>query len=326
MENEELVLNFMEFTNLPIEDAQRFLRAAGGNLELAIQNFYENNTPVELPPSSQESLVAPETAQVSEDPPSDQHQPEIDEYDEVRPALPREYSQLIEEESVRSRQLNRVKRQFNSNFRNFRQEMEIQENLANGIETKKKCLEDIYRNPIDITYNLDLQSAKLVGQKQGKWIALLLNDENFPSLSFNREIFNTDENQRVKFLIKRNFIFLRKNSDSEEGLRILQNYNLHTHSIPIFMIIDSLTGELRKNFGTVKDITVKTVVKELKKYSSSADKQLRYVSLIFMTYSQLNSTSFLSYFRPPKCQTNPTMVAHLEPPSSLPAHRPPPTR
>lgn len=271
------MLNFMEFTNLPIEEAERFLRAADNNLELAIQNFYENNTPViDVPPPTQDPPL------LSQVPPEPQEQPLIqDEYEEeVRPALPREYSQLVEEESQRNIQLNRVKRQFNSNFRNFRQEMEIQENLANGIETKKKCLEDIYRNPIDITYNIDLQSAKYVGQKQGKWIALLLNDENFPSLSFNREIFNSDDNPRVKSLIKRNFIFLRKNSNSDEGISILHNYNLHSHPIPIFLIIDSLTGELKKNFGVLQDLKLKTVMKELKRYSCSADKQLRYVSLI----------------------------------------------
>lgn len=282
MENQELVLNFMEFTNLPIEEAQRFLRAAENNLELAIQNFYENNIPADLssPPATQgsSSLASSQNSTQEESQEQSSFQEDYEEEEEIRPALPREYSQLVEDESQRNIQLNRVKRQFNSNFRNFRQEMEIQENLANGIETKKKCLEDIYRNPIDITFNIDFQSAKYVGQKQGKWIALLLNDESFPSLSFNREIFNRDENQRVKSLIKKNFIFLRKNSNSDEGMSILQNYNLHSHSIPIFLIIDSMTGELRKNFGVVTDLKLKTVIKELKKYSCSADKQLSYVS------------------------------------------------
>lgn len=267
MENEELILSFMELTNLPIEEAQRYVSEAGNSLELAIQNFYDSA------PSNLSQEVVPPTSQPTQETES---YPEHQE-DDVRPADRREYSQLVEEESVRSIQLNRVKRQFNTNFRDLKKEMEIQENLANGVVSKKKCLEDIYRNPIDITYNLDLQSAKLVGQKQAKWIALLLNDENFPSLAFNRDIFNTDTNQRVKNLIKKNFVFLRKNVDGNEGLRIVQNYNLVNHPIPIFLIIDSLTGELKKNLGTSSELTLRTFVRELKKYSSTEDKQLRYV-------------------------------------------------
>lgn len=260
MENEEVVLNFMELTNVPIEDAQRYLSAAGNILEVAIQNYYD---------AQQENF-----SQVAEEPPAAND----DEADDVRPILPREYSQLIEEENARSVHLNRVKRQFSSSFRDLKKETEIQENLASGIIPKRKCLEDIYRNPIDITCNVDLHTAKLLGQKQGKWVALLINDENFKSLSFNRDIFN-NETDKVKQLIKKNFIFLRKNSISDESVRILHNYNLVQEAIPVFLIIDSLTGELKKNFGDTKDLTLKSVVRELKKFTSTDDKQLKYVSL-----------------------------------------------
>lgn len=258
MDVEQLVLSFMELTNLPMNDSRRYLTAAGNILEVAIQNYYDSQQ-------------------------GDQHQPEqsssaqYEDEDELRAPLPREFSQLVEDESVRSVQLNRVKRQFASSFRDLKRETEIQEDLARGIAPKRKCLEDIYRNPIDITYNLDLYSAKLFGQKHGKWIALLINDENFPSLSFNRDIFNSDTRQKVKQLIKKNFVLLRKNSNCEESLKILQNYKLTEHPIPVFLIIDSLTGELRKNFGDTKDLKLKSVVRELKKYTSTGDHDLKYV-------------------------------------------------
>lgn len=265
MENEEAIITFMSITDLPIEEAKRYLSAAGNILEVAIQNYYDSQQS-DFPQEARQEAPAPILV------PDD---------DDVRPADRREYSQLVEEESVRSVQLNRVKRQFASSFRDLRREMEIQENLASGIAPKRKCLEDIYRNPIDITFNLDLHSAKVVGQKQGKWIALLINDESFQSLSFNRDIFNNDATDRVKQIIKKNFVFLRKNSNCEESLKILHNYNLMHSSIPVFLIIDSLTGELKKNFGDSKDLTVKKVVKELKKYTS-LDNQLLYVSLVIM--------------------------------------------
>jgi len=123
-----------------------------------------------------------------------------------------------------------------------------------------------------------LYTAKHFGHTQGKWIALLINDEGFPSLSFHRDIFNSDSRQKVKQLIKKNFILLRKNSSCEESIRILQNYKLVEHPIPVFMIIDSLTGELKKNFGDTRNLTLKSVIRELKKYSSTADKELKYTS------------------------------------------------
>lgn len=263
MDNDHTVLSFMELTNLPLDQAKRFLTAADNILEVAIQNYYDSQQGGE-----------PAAEQIEE------NQPEYDEEDNVRAPLPREFSQLVEEESVRSAQLNRVKRQFASSFRDLKKETEIQEDLARGIAPKKKCLEDIYRNPIDITCNLDLYSAKLFGQKQGKWIALLINDENFPSLCFNRDIFNSDSKQKAKILIKKNFIFLRKSSSCEESVRILQNYKIGEQAIPVFLIIDSLTGELKKNFGDTKDLTLKNVVRELKKYTSTEDKELKYVSLL----------------------------------------------
>lgn len=227
MENEQAILSFMELTNVgSVEEAKQYLESSGNILEVAIQNFYDSNQstfPAQEPVNPVQFVD--ETVE-----------------DEVRPALPREYSQLVEDESIRSVQLNRVKRQFASSFRDLKREMEIQENLASGIAPKRKCLEDIYRNPIDITVNLDLHSARVVGQRQGKWIALLINDESFQSLSFNRDIFNNDTTDKVKQLIKKNFLFLRKNSSGEESLKILHNYNLSHQAIPIFLIIDSLTG------------------------------------------------------------------------------------
>lgn len=128
--------------------------------------------------------------------------------------------------------------------------------------------------------HLDLQSAKKLAEKQGKWIAIVINDENFPSLALNRDIFN-EPKQSVKKLMKKNFIFLRMRFDDREGAQILQNYKLLEHSIPILMIIDSITGELRKNFGDTKDLKLTNVVKELKKYTIE-DNQMKYVCNLFV--------------------------------------------
>lgn len=244
---------------VPIEDAKRRLHEAGYNFELAIQQYYDSQQDTEeIPPNiiNEENIVVPV------------------EEDEVRPVIPRAYDVMIED-NRRVSQLCRVGTQFISNFRDLKREMEIQEEIARGQIPKKKCLEDIFRNPVDITSNFDFNYAKMFGNQTGKWLAVLINNESFESLSFNRDIFN-EPSLKVKKILKQNFVFLRKNSNDEEGLTIMRLYNLFDHSIPIFMIIESLTGELKKNFGNCNELNVKSVIKELKKYTSK-DKQLVYV-------------------------------------------------
>lgn len=157
--------------------------------------------------------------------------------------------------------------------------MEIQEEIARGQTPKKKCLEDIYRHPLDITLNFDFNYAKIYGQKVGKWVAVLINNENFESLSFNRDFFN-EPSQKAKRVLKENFVFIRKNSNDIEALTIMGLYNLSEHQVPILLVIDSLTGELKKNIGECNKLSLSSVLKELKKFSTGKDKELLYVSVL----------------------------------------------
>lgn len=240
---------------MPIEDAKRRLQEAGYNFELAIQQYYD---------SQQETEEAP---------------PNLPDEDEVRPADPRVYDVMVEEEdSRRTMQLCRVGRQFVSSFRDLKREMEIQEEIARGQKPKKMCLEDIYRNPIDITSNFDFNYAKVHGQKVGKWLAVLINNENFESLSFNRDFFN-EPSQKAKKILKDNFVFIRKNSNDYEAITIMGLYNLSETNVPIFLVIDSLTGELKKKFNECNKMPMRNLIKELKKFKAGKNKELLYVSI-----------------------------------------------
>lgn len=81
MDNDQLVLSLMELTNLPIEEAKRYLAAAENILEVAIQNYYDAQQEGES-----NDQVAAESSYEEE---------------EIRAPLPREFSQLVQEESVR---------------------------------------------------------------------------------------------------------------------------------------------------------------------------------------------------------------------------------
>ncbi|KAG5670169.1 hypothetical protein PVAND_000450 [Polypedilum vanderplanki] len=277
MENEELVYSFMEISNLPIEEAKTYLEQSDYDINLALQNYLNSQQKTTTTPSTSQSssTTTQQTSTSSEN--------SLQNEDEIRQPIPRQFDQMIQDEDIRNVRLSRisvVRSQFSSQFRDFRKEIEIQEDLAtNGSAAnaaKRKCLEDLYRHPVYIT-NVDFNYAKLQGQKYGKWVAILINDESLESLSFNRDIFN-ESSQKAKQLITQNFIFIRKNCNDHEGIRIRQIYNLNTSTIPIFLIIDSLTGELKKNFGDCSKLTLKSVVKELKKYTCSSDKQLVYNS------------------------------------------------
>lgn len=243
------------------EEASRRLHEAGNNLELAIQQYYDSQQETEEIQSNFNENSQENTE------------------DEVRPAIPRSFDIMVEEDNRRVNQLVRVGTQIISNFRDLKREMEIQEEIARGHVPKKKCLEDIFRNPVDICYNFEFSYAKAFGSQAGKWLAVLINNESFESLSFNRDIFN-EPSLRVKKILKDNFVFLRKNSSDEEGLGIMKIYNLLEHSVPIFLVIDSLTGELRKNFGDCGKLKLKSVIKELKKYTSK-NKELIYVRSLY---------------------------------------------
>ncbi len=187
---------------------------------------------------------------------------------------------------MRTQQLCRVGRQFVSSFRDLKREMEIQEELARGQVPKKKCFEDIYRNPIDITSNFDFDYAKVFAEKSGKWLAVLINNENFDSLTFNRDFFN-EASQKAKNIFKKNFVFIRKNSVDFEALRIMNLYNFTEEQVPFLLLVDPLSGELKKNFAQCNKIASRTIIKELKKFSTGKNKELLYVS--FKPYSLLSN-------------------------------------
>lgn len=255
---------------MQIEDARRRLEESGYNLQLAIQQYYD---------SQQETEDIPQN---------------IPEEEEVRPVIPRSYDIMVEEEdSRRNVQLCRVGRQFVSSFRDLKREMEIQEEIARGQQPKKKCLEDIYRNPLDITMNFSFNFAKLYGQKVGKWLAVLINNENFESLSFNRDFFN-DSSQKAKKIIKEKFVFIRKNSNDIEAITVMGLYNLSENHVPIFLVIDSLTGELKKSFNECNKVSTINLIKELRKFSTGKDKELIYVSNVnFLTFILLTNNFIL---------------------------------
>lgn len=211
--------------------------------------------------------------------------PVDDEDDYVRPAINiRETGIMIEEDTTKVKLLSAVKKRVVDNFRDFGTETAIQESLARGESlAKQPRMEDLYRVPIEITFHSDFNTAKKVAHKDGKWILVVINDENFPSLALNRDIFNSPKHPDVKEMIKNHYIFIRKRFDDDDGSKIIQNYQLSGQSIPIILLIDPTTGELRHNFGEAKNITPRNFIFQISKYKSENKKLVFNPNVIDLT-------------------------------------------
>lgn len=72
-------------------------------------------------------------------------------------------------------------------------------------------------------------------------------------------------------------MFLRKRFDDSDGTQILQNYQMNAETLPILMIIDPTTGELKHHFKNTSQLTAKQFYRTILKYKSER-KQLKYVS------------------------------------------------
>lgn len=215
-----------------------------------------------------------------------QPEPLIDDDDDyVRPAINiRETGIMVEEDTTKVKLLSAVKKRVVDNFRDFGTETAIQESLARGESlAKQPRMEDLYRVPIEITFHSDFNTAKKVAHKDGKWILVVINDENFPSLALNRDIFNAPKHPEVKEMIKNNFIFIRKRFDDEDGSKIIQNYQLSGQSFPIILLVDPTTGELRHNFGETKNVTPRNFIHEISKYRSEQKKLIYNPNVIDLT-------------------------------------------
>lgn len=104
---------------------------------------------------------------------------------------------------------------------------------------KQRRLADLYRPSFDIITFLNLDDAKVEGQKKNKWLLI-----NIQKLSiFQSQILNRDlwSNFLVKKIIKNNFLFLQYHFDSSNGITYLNYYNVS--DFPHIAILDPITGE-----------------------------------------------------------------------------------
>ena len=125
------------------------------------------------------------------------------------------------------------------------QDVETTTGMSNMTPAQSR-LARIFQPPFDLISNLDLDMAKDVGRANNKWILVNIQDvREFQCQVLNRDLWSYP---KVAGLVKKRFVFLQFNHDSDEGCEFKSLYPFSTY--PYVGIIDPRTGEQVKEWTT----------------------------------------------------------------------------
>lgn len=236
MSTEENVKSLMEVTGLKPEQAANLLTAYNGNVEGAINAFFENP----------EGILNPEPDVVIND----------DEEEEVRAPIPRKSEVLLPQVELNRGRLKRRGATITEvPFRNFELEGKLQEQLlmqGQGPSSKKVTrLEALFMPPFEILFSGSFDLAKRHGESVDKWILVNLQDDlNFNCQTLNRDLWS---DPRLKDFLNRQIIFWQTSNKTSDGAKFKTFYKVTSE--PYIGMIDPRTGEEVQTFPTDLDPT-----------------------------------------------------------------------
>ncbi|XP_034937286.1 UBX domain-containing protein 7 [Chelonus insularis] len=225
----ESIEKFMEVTGENESVATQYLTLAEGNVENAILLMFEGNGPV------------------------GRDAPQIEEPEVRAPILPTQ-EVLVPSEPVCS--FPRTSNNVFDRFRDFsvetrRQEEEMTRQVSGGISNpvlnKTKRLEDLFRPPYDILFMGSFSEARDHAKSINRW--LLVNVQN--SQEFSCQILNRDvwSDKQIKEIIKDHFVLWQVLSDSSDGRRYIDFYNVIEY--PYLAVVDPRTGECMRSYNNI---------------------------------------------------------------------------
>lgn len=120
------------------------------------------------------------------------------------------------------------------------------------LTSTQRRLANLFRPPFDLMSMISLEQARSEATQARKWILINIQD----SQEFQCQVMNRDfwSNDRIKSIVKDNFILLQYQSDSSNGEQYVNFY--HADAFPHLAILDPLTGERLKQWpeGIVPNI------------------------------------------------------------------------
>lgn len=230
MSTEENITSLAEITGLKQEQASSLLTAYNGNLEGAINAFFENP----------EGILNPEPPVVIDD-----------EEEQVRAPIPRKTEILLPQlETNRGRLKRRGATITEVPFRDFELEGRLQEQLlmqGQGPSSKKITrLEALFMPPFEILFSGSFDMAQRHGKAVDKWILVNLQDDlNFNCQTLNRDLWS---DAQLKKFLSNHLIFWQTSNKTTDGAKFKTFYKVHSE--PYIGMIDPRTGEEVETFPT----------------------------------------------------------------------------
>ncbi|XP_058060240.1 UBX domain-containing protein 7 [Anopheles bellator] len=268
MASEDNVKSLCEITGLKEEQATNLLTAYNGNLEGAINAFFENP----------EGILNPEPAVVIDDDDSSSGPSRSgsgsasnaasfmnDDDDNVRAPIPRKTEILLPQLETNRARIGKRRAAIITEvpFRNFELEGRIQEQmLLQGPSAKKITrLEALFMPPFDILFSGGFDLAQRHGRSVDRWLLVNLQDDlNFSCQMLNRDLWS---DVQLKEFMRRHLVFWQQSNKTNDGAKFKTFYKVRSE--PYLAMIDPRTGEEVRTFSTT-DLTPVRFLETLKAF------------------------------------------------------------
>uniref|UniRef100_A0A182MB92 UAS domain-containing protein n=1 Tax=Anopheles culicifacies TaxID=139723 RepID=A0A182MB92_9DIPT len=265
MASKDNVKALVEITGLKEDQATNLLTAYNGNLEGAINAFYENPEGILNPEpavviddddsSSGPSLVPSRVAAANDD-------------DNVRAPIPRKTEILLPQIELNRARIGKRRAAVITEvpFRNFELEGRIQEQMlmqqGQGPSAKKVTrLEALFMPPFDILFSGGFDQAQRHGNSVDRWLLVNLQDDlNFSCQTLNRDLWSDTE---LKNFMRHHLVFWQQSNKTTDGAKFKTFYKVRSE--PYIGMIDPRTGEEVRNLSG-NDLTPARFLETLKAF------------------------------------------------------------
>lgn len=264
----EVLSNFVAITGSDMDLAKRFLELSNGNLESAVNLYFETggvldggnsntNTTSDTDLASRLQEEAYNEADVRA-PLQPVHQRLVEDpypsYDEDM-----EYNYHLQLQRLRNNSRMNV---FNQVARNSLSDDEDEDDSFMDafdsnpeLTAHERKLAKLFAPPSDIVSNITLLAAKVKGRKEKKFILINIQD----NADFRCQVLNRDfwSNTQIKQVVFENFIFLQYTTNDPQGSQYIQYNQIITDStsddsqLPHVAILDPYSGERFKEWSVI---------------------------------------------------------------------------
>ncbi|XP_049286840.1 uncharacterized protein LOC125765578 [Anopheles funestus] len=264
MASKDNVKALVEITGLKEDQATNLLTAYNGNLEGAINAFYENP----------EGILNPEPPVVIDDDDSSSgpsfvpSRATTNDDDNVRAPIPRKTEILLPQIEMNRARIGKRRAAVITEvpFRNFELEGRIQEQMlmqqGQGPSAKKVTrLEALFMPPFDILFSGGFDQAQRHGNSVDRWLLVNLQDDlNFSCQTLNRDLWSDSD---LKHFMRHHLVFWQQSNKTTDGAKFKTFYKVRSE--PYIGMIDPRTGEEVRNLSG-NDLTPARFLETLKTF------------------------------------------------------------